>query len=124
MVSVNVKIPTLDFAIDNFDAVVVRWPVTERISQQRGDKIESYSTTTEINAYVHRYSKEWIFDPIGKVEGGDAIMLVKDDVTVAKNDKIESEGETFKIRHIITRYVQGTAVYKACNLFIFDDTTS
>ena len=120
MVSVSVKDEPIDYAIDNFAVTVVKWPVTERIEQRGGEKSEAYSSTTEISGYFHRYKQDWTFDKEGKIEGGDAIFLVKNDVTVAKNDKIVTGGETFKIQNIITRYVQGTARYKACNLFLYD----
>ena len=101
-------------------ADVVRTPVTKTTSNVDGDETLTEGTSETITCYFARDSQEWNFDKPGQVEKGDAFMLIKQDQSMNKDDKIVYEDETFRVDKVINRYVSNELNYKQVNLFLVD----
>lgn len=88
-----------------------------------GEEIFSDGTPANITCYFLKQTQRWEFDKIGKIEGGDAVLLAYYSDGLKKDDKIVADGEEYVIRNIIN--VPGvfdvtgnpTFVYSYSNLF-------
>jgi hypothetical protein len=99
---------------------VTRTPVTKTVSNSYGDETLTDGTDENIDVYFTKKTTDWWFDKEGEVEGGDAFMMTKYNQTINKNDKITYEGNTYRVKMVIDRVVNGEIVGKDCNLFLIE----
>lgn len=99
-------------------ATVTRTPVVKTTSNIEGDETLTDGTPETIVVHFERHNQSWNFDKPGKIEGGDAFMLIKESQTMNVDDKITYEGESFRVHDVIDRYVSNEKNYKEVNLFL------
>ena len=118
-----VRKSAVDNIVDKMDRPVSHQSVT-KTSDFNGEETLTYSTATTINAVALRRKKEWNNDKAGRIEQGDAYIIIKPaTATLKDNDKITFDSVTYYIKNPITRYADttnSTAVYKYAELFIYD----
>ncbi len=101
-------------------ATVTRVPVTKTTSNIEGDETLTDGTSETITVYFMREAQEWFFEKPGRIEEGDAFMLIKSDQAMNPNDKIIYDSETFRVHRVIERFVSNDKNYKQVNLFLID----
>lgn len=116
-----VKKEWIDSIIERLDTTVSRTPVTKTTDPITGAETLTTGSAADILAIFVRRNKRWTFDKEGLIEGGDAYMIVKDTVTLNKDDIITFDSKQYRVQDIIKRYTdnnQSTEVYKYANLFV------
>lgn len=102
-----------------FITSVTHIPVIKKIDNVTGDELLIDSNSNIINVYIVRKTSDWWFDKTGEIQGGNALMLVKHDQIINKNDKIIWNNNTYRVKNILNRdNLGGQIAYKACNLFL------
>lgn len=69
-----------------------------------GEEYLTDATGTTISMVLYKSDQKWHFDKEGMVEGGDAFGVTSSTRTLSKDDKIISNGETFRIHDRISYY--------------------
>lgn len=105
--------------IDKYgDTVIVSFNST-RYDNLSGHEVFTVSSTASVTAYIVRKNRPWQFDKAGEIEGGDAVMLVKPDQTINKNDVVTWNSNDYYVETVLNRdQIGGNVAYKACNLFL------
>ena len=118
-----VKKGTTDYIIDKLSRIVTHTPQT-KVIDFNGEETFTASTAVTINAAVLRRNKSWKFDKAGRIEGGDAYIIIKaDEATLSENDKINFDSITYRVKENIIRYSDSdneTAIYQYANLFVLE----
>lgn len=97
---------------------VVLTSVSTAVSNIDGDETLTDGSTAAVRVYIVRKNAPWMFDQVGLIQGGDALMLAKPSTTVNKNDKITWNGNTYRVHNVLNRdNLGGNVAYKVCNLF-------
>lgn len=108
-----------NFPLSDFGRTVSRTPRTKSTDNITGRESWVTSSAVDITAVAIRIDKSWMFDETANIEGGDAYIMVKPDVTLSEGDLITFDGVVYWIRHLLTIYASDTAMFKYANLFIW-----
>jgi hypothetical protein len=113
---------TMNVVAFNYMADSVTYtPRTKLISSVSGQEYFTDGTASTITVNFKRQEKKWFFDKVGKIEGGDALMLVPYDSTVSEDDKITFLGNDYSIFSVLPVTSTGSmTVFKQCNMFLID----
>ena len=116
-----VRASWVDSIIERLDRTVSRTPITKTTDNITGAETLSEGTPGNISAVFLQRNDKW--DPAreGLTEEADAYLMVKDSVTLNKDDLITVDTRKYRVHDIITRYTdsnQETAVYKYATLFL------
>jgi hypothetical protein len=112
-----------DSMADKYGSEVSRVPITLSLSNIEGDETMTRGTTATLQVYIVRKARPWKFDNSGMIEGGDAVMLVKEANTVNRHDQIIWNGNTYRVETVLNRdQAGGNVYYKSCNLFLLEDS--
>jgi hypothetical protein len=98
--------------IDNFAKSIIRTPVTKTISNVSGNETLTEGTAVTISGTLYRKEDMWAQDKAGLFQGADAIVMVKPDVTINKDDKLTYDGEDYRVEKVITRRLGTTSFYQ------------
>jgi hypothetical protein len=113
--------PTLfEGMIDNFSKSLTYYPVTKTTDSITGQETLTAGTATTIYGHVFLKKNVYVQSQEGLVQGGDATLIVKKDVTINKNDLVVFAGVTYRIDNVTMRYLDQTEFYQAADLFITD----
>lgn len=103
--------------IDNFSKSLDYIPVTKTTSGVSGNETLTEGTTSSITGAFFRQEDNYVRDKPGLIQDADAILMVKKDVTVNKNDIIGYEGEEYRIEKIVPRKLDGTVFYNLARCY-------
>jgi len=115
-----VKANWADQIIDRLARTVTHIPVTKTTDNIYGNETLTDGSSVSISGVFLKIADKWMFDEQGKVEGGDAYLMVKDTVTISVDDKITVDSETYRIGDILKVYSDesnSTELFQHCNLF-------
>jgi hypothetical protein len=103
--------------LENFAKTISRTPVTKTESNVSGDETLTEGTPANISGCFYR--REDVYDPekYGLLQNADAILLVKDTVTIVKDDKITYDSEDYRIDKVVTRRLGTIKFYKVAQCF-------
>jgi len=102
--------------IDFFSKDLVRTPVTKTTSNITGDVILTDGTTEKFKGDFYRRVDSINPSKAGFIEGADAMLLVKINITINKNDKISYNDETFRVfKKPVLRTLGATLIYYRCD---------
>jgi hypothetical protein len=108
-------------AITGYGATVSRTPVTKTISGNFGDEILTEGTSANLTCFIVRKGTKWFVDNAGEFEKADALMLVKHDATINKNDIITYLTNKYRVESVLNRTAgEGQVVYKVCPLYLIE----
>jgi hypothetical protein len=108
-------------AINGVGATVSRTPVTKTISGNFGDEILTEGTSANLTCFIVRKGTKWFVDNAGEFEKADALMLVKHDATINKNDIITYLTNKYRVESVLNRTAgEGQVVYKVCPLYLIE----
>ena len=102
----------------DFGRTVSRTPIIKTIDNITGRETLSEGTPVNITAVAERINKDWTFDKEGKIEGGDAMIMVAPTTTLNEQDYVTFDGVTYEVRNILTIMAGDTEMFKIGNLFI------
>lgn len=103
--------------IDNFSKTLTYTPVVKTVDNITGDETLSPGTPVSIVGAFFRKEDDWTQDKAGLIQNADAILLVKKDVTIAKDSTIEYDGEKYRVDKQTTRRLDETIFYHVSQLF-------
>uniref|UniRef100_A0A6M3LAV6 Head-tail joining protein n=1 Tax=viral metagenome TaxID=1070528 RepID=A0A6M3LAV6_9ZZZZ len=106
---------------ENFKKTLTRTPVTKTTSNITGN--ETLTDGTEDDTYEGILFKEgdtYNQEYVGLFKGADAILLIKTTQTLNKDDKIEYDGDIYRVLETESRYFNSTEFYKAARLFLVE----
>ena len=116
--SINFANKTYEIMIDNFAKVIIRTPITKTISNISGDEELINGTPVNISGAFFRKDDSWSQGKEGLFQGADAILLVKKEVIISKDDKISFDSEDYRIlNNPITRRLGTTIFYIMARCF-------
>lgn len=102
-----------------FTTSVTYIPIVKTTSNTTGDETLTDGASYSIKVYIVRKNAPWFLDKAGLIQGGDALMLTFYDQTIAKNDKITWNGNTYRVENVLDRdQLGGGIAYRTCNLFL------
>ena len=111
----------LNKAITGYGVNVTRTPVTKTISNTYGDETLTDGKGATIKVFIVKKNTKWFIEHAGEFEQADALMLVKHNQTVTKNDKISYLNRTYRIEQVLERTAgEGQVVYKVCPLYLIE----
>ena len=108
---------TYETMIDNFAKSVTRTPVTKTTSNINGTETLTESTTASISGAFFRKEDSWSQDKEALFQGADAILMVKEGVTLNKDDKLNYDSEDYRVNKTIDRRLGTTYFYKMGRCF-------
>lgn len=103
--------------IDNFQKTISRTPVTKTISNITGDETLTEGIAADIIGAFFRKEDEYVQDKIGLLRNADAILMVKHDVTINKDDKLTYDSQDYRIDKVVIRRLNGTPFYQVAQCF-------
>ena len=103
--------------IDNFSKTISRTPITKTTSNVSGNETLTEGSASNITGAFFRREDEWAQERPGLIQNADAVLMVKDDVTVNKNDKLTYDGEDYRVDKVVTRRLNGTVFYILAQCF-------
>ncbi len=108
-------------AITGYGVNVTRTPVTKTTSNTYGDETLTDGTTETIKVFIVKKNTKWFLENAGEFEQADALMLVKYDQSITKNDKITYLSRIYRVDNVLERTAgEGQAVYKVCPLYLIE----
>ena len=115
----GIRFDVYEKVFNTYGDTVLITPVTNQMTNLEGDNVFSDGTPFKAKGYISRRSRPWFFDKSGNVEGGDAILLVTEDITVKRFDKVTWNSNTYRVETVINRdSIGGNCAYKSCNLYL------
>jgi len=108
--TINFDTTTYENLIDNFGKTISREAATKTTDNVTGDETLSYAAASNITGTFFKKSDEWMQDKQGLLEGADAVLMVKNGVTIAKDDRLTYDSEEYLVQDVITRRL-GTSVF-------------
>jgi hypothetical protein len=103
-----------------FAKSITRYAAIKTTDNSTGDESFTYAAAQTISGALYKRSQSYTQDKEGLFDDADAIVLVKPDVTITKNDKLVYNGDTFRVSpkdDVVTRKLGETAYYKVFKLF-------
>ena len=86
-----------ELMLDNFSKTLSRTPVTKTTSNITGDETLTDGTPGNILGAFFRKEDEFVQDKIGLIQNADAVLLVKNAVTINKDDKLTYDSENYRV---------------------------
>lgn len=117
MVTINFTNAGFEHMIDGFGKTISRIPVTKTEDPLTGEEYLSDGTPVNITGSFFRREDDWAQDKEGLFQNADAIVLVKDDVTINKNDKLSYDSENFRVHEVVPRRLGTIMFYKMARCF-------
>lgn len=106
-------------AINDYGVSVTRTPITKTTSNTYGDATLTEGTSASITVFIVKKNTKWFMENSGEFEQADALMLVKYDQAIAKDDKITHLTKNYRVQEVLERTAgEGTVVYKVCPLYL------
>jgi hypothetical protein len=121
MAITNVKKEWVDSILERLDRTVSRTPVTKTEDNITGSETLTNGSAANIQAVFIRTGQGFDYNKAGLEEGGDAYAMVKDDVTLNKDDTLTVNSLVYRVGTVITYYTDNdnaVAVYKYATLFL------
>jgi len=115
--SINFKADVYETMIDNFAKTLTYTPYTKSTSNVTGDESLTAGTTSTITGAFFRKEDNWVQDKPGLIQEADAVLLVKDGVTINKDDIITYDSEDYRVDKVIERRLGTVTFYHAAQLF-------
>ena len=116
--SINFTNAGYELMIDNFGKTISRTPITKTESNISGDETLTEGTVVSITGAFFRKEDAWAQDKEGLFQGADGILMIKDGITVNKDDKITYDSEDYRVQKVITRLLGTTVFYKTARCFL------
>ncbi|NCD00113.1 MAG: hypothetical protein EOL95_10485 [Bacteroidia bacterium] len=115
--------------IDNFytntakaGCTVTRTPVTKTFDETYGQETLTEGTSESIDVYMTRnYPNEFFIAEEGKVEKGDAFIMVKSTQTLNVDDVITYDNKKFRVKNKYRVLVNGVLCATQGNLFLIEN---
>ena len=104
--------------IDAFAKTLTRTPVTKTISNVTGNESLTEGTPVSISGPFFRQEDDWSQDRAGLFQGADAILLLKNDVVLNKDDKITYDGQDYRVEKVVDRGYGETEIHQTFRLFL------
>ena len=101
--SINFTNAGYELLIDNFAKTISRTPVTKTTSNISGDETLTDGTAANINGAFFRREDAWAQDKEGLFQGADAVLMVKEGVTINKDDKLTYDSESYRVKSVVDR---------------------
>ena len=114
------KLDFEDIALEDLGQSVVLTPMVKTTSNFSGSPTYTAGTNVTITAIFRRRSQSFDWEKSGFMEQGDAMMQVKEDQVVNKDDLVTVGTDVFRVLEVITRQIAGTEMFKSCNLAFTD----
>ncbi len=115
--SINFTNAGYELMIENFGKVISRTPITKTESNISGDETLTEGTAANITGAFFRAEDAWSQDKEALFQGADAVILIKNSVTLNKNDKLTFSGEDYRVDSMVTRRLGTTIFYKVGRCF-------
>jgi hypothetical protein len=107
--------------IDLHSKTISRTPVTVTRKNVSGGELFTEGTAADILGAFYKKEDSWVQDKQGLVQSADAVLLVKNTVTVNKNDKLSlslsGDTERYRVDEVEYRYLGTTVMYKIVRCF-------
>jgi len=117
MVSINFTNISFETMLDAFGKTISRTPVTKSEDPLSGDELLTDGTAVNITGSFYRKEDEWAQDKEGLFQNADAVALVKDSVTINKNDKLTYDLETYRVHEVVPRRLGNVQFYSLVRCF-------
>jgi len=117
MASINFTNAGYEMMIDSFGKTISRTPVTKTTSNITGDETLTDGTPANITGAFYRAEDAWSQDKEALFQGADAVILIKNAVTLNKNDKLSFDSEDYRVNSMVTRRLGTTVFYKVGRCF-------
>ncbi len=117
MATINLTNAPFETMLDAFAKTISRIPVTKTTDNFSGDETLTDGSAVDIQGAFYRKEDMWMIDKEGLLEGSDAILLVKDDVTINKDDKLVYDNKTYRVQDVIKRRLGTTQFYTKARCF-------
>jgi len=109
--SINFTNAGYELMIDNFGKTISRTPVTKTTSNITGDETLTDGSAANITGAFFRREDAWSQDKEALFQGADAVLMVKDGVTIAKDDKLSYDSENYRVISVVERRLGTTTFY-------------
>jgi hypothetical protein len=115
--ALNISKSPFEQALENLSKTLSRTPVTKSTENISGDETLTEGSPADISGAFYRKEDGWDLKKPGLLQNADAVLLVKTDVTINKDDKITYDTENYRVQSVVTRRLGTTAFYKVARLF-------
>lgn len=109
--SINFTNKGYELMIDNFGKTISRTPITKTTSNISGGETLTVGTAANITGAFYRAEDSWSQDKEALFQGADAVILIKDDVTLNKDDKLTYDSENYRVHSVVERRLGTTTFY-------------
>jgi len=106
-----------ELMIDNFAKTISRTPVTKTTDNITGDETLTEGASANITGAFFRSEDAWSQNKEALFDGADAVLLVKDGVTLNKDDKLTYDSEDYRVVSITDRRLGTTVFYQVARCF-------
>lgn len=103
--------------LDVFEKSLTRTPRVKQLDNYSGDERLIPSTPITIQGAFFRQEDVWVQQYGALVQGADAVLLVKPNVVIAREDLITYKGENYRIDKVTRRRLGDTQFYQVARLF-------
>lgn len=110
--TINFNAVVFEKLIDNFQKTISKTIVTKSNNPLNDEEIFTDGAVVDINGAFFRKQDSWSQDKVGLFQNADAIIMVKSDVVLNKNDKLTYDNEIYRVQTVITRRYDGTSMHK------------
>lgn len=107
-----------EIMLDDYAKTISRTPITKTTSNLSGDETLTEGTPANISGAFFRKRDGYHPEKWGLLQSADAVLIVKDSVTVNKDDKLTYDGESYRADDIITRRMGTVVFYHAIACFL------
>lgn len=103
--------------LDLFEKTLTYTPYTKTLNSLSGDETLTAGTASSISGCLFMKEDFYRLAESGLIQDADAILLVKSDVTISKNDTITYASITWRIDTVRARQLGTTIFYYFAKLF-------
>ncbi len=115
--SIGFKKLPYEVMLTSFAKTLVRTPITKTTSNMSNQETLTEGTTVSISGCFYRKEDEWLQDKPILLQNADAVVLVKSNVTLNKDDKLTYDSENYRVDKVVTRRLGTIVFYKVAQLF-------
>lgn len=116
--AINFDPAAFEGMITNFSKSLTYYPVTKTTDSITGQETLTPGTSSTIRGALFLKKNMFFQMKSALLQGGDAVLLVKSDVTISKNDIVEYDDVQYRLDNVNLRTFSETSFYKFAEAFI------
>jgi hypothetical protein len=118
MVTIGFTTGAFNNLLSGFEKTLTRTPRTKDTNPLTGEEVFTDGTSVTIKGPFFRREDDYSQDKQALFQDADAVLMVKPDVTINRDDTVTYESEDYRVHAVITRKLGTTSFYKLVRLYL------